>query len=87
MNEQVQHMTEAQRRLLEIVEAHQYVTETTLAALLGRGWHNPLWSCMRRRWIDCIGDVDDDDIRYVRVFRLTRAGRRVLGEAGGGTRG
>jgi len=70
-------LPEAQRRLLEILHAHQYVTETTLAALLGRGWHNPLWSCIRRRWIDCIGEVDDDT-RYVRVFRLTRAGRRVL---------
>jgi len=76
MNEQVQYMTEAQRRILEILHDHQYVTETTLATLLGRGWHNALWSCIRRGWIDCIGDVDDD-IRYV-VFRLTRAGRRVL---------
>ena len=70
-------LTEAQRRLLEIVDALQYVTETTLAAHLGRGWQNPLRSCMRRGWIECIGDVHDD-IRYVRVFRLTRAGRRVL---------
>lgn len=70
-------LTEAQRRLLEIVDAHQYVTETTLAALLGRGWHNPLWSCMRLGWIECIGYVKDGT-RYVRVFRLTRAGRRVL---------
>lgn len=77
MNEQMPYMTEAQRRILEILHDHQYVTETTLTAILGRGWHNPLRSCMRRGWIECIGDVDDD-IRYVRVFRLTRAGRRVL---------
>jgi|SRR5690606_29515853 len=75
-------LTEAQRRLLEIVDAHQYVTGTTLAALLGRDWQNQLWSCMQRGWIESswfesIGDVGDD-IRCVRVFRLTRAGRRVL---------
>ena len=70
-------LTEAQRRLLEIVGAHQYVTETTLATLLGLGWHNPLWSCMRLGWVQHIGAVDDGT-RYVRVFRLTRAGRRVL---------
>src|SRR5690606_26204517 len=69
-------LPEVQRRLLEILHAHQYVTETTLATLLGRGWHNALWSCMRRGWIDCIADVDDD-IPYV-VFCLTCAGRPAL---------
>ena len=70
-------LTETQQWLLEIIDRHRFVTETTLAAIMGRGWHNAFWSCVRRGWVECLGYIDDGR-HYVRVFLLTRAGRRLL---------